>query len=64
MKFGLPSPSYVPTIRTGIGKIQFFCPRFFFMVGSLLMPAQRRAGCPIFPVAPLRIKANLSPDID
>ena len=29
---GVPSSLYVPIISTGIGNIQFFFPRFFFIV--------------------------------
>ena len=29
---GVPSSPYVPIISTGIGNIQFFLPKFFFMV--------------------------------
>lgn len=29
--FGVPSSLYVPIISTGIGNIQFFTPKFFFM---------------------------------
>ena len=34
--FGVPSSLYVPIISTGIGNIQFFTPKFFFIVCVLL----------------------------
>ena len=34
--FGVPSSLYVPIISTGIGNIQFFTPKFFFILCVLL----------------------------